>query len=153
MAKQMKVHFPTVHETFVCSQLYTSIKDHCLFTPCQNDWVLYTQNNCNSWLYNEAIKDECQNIWWGQRWRNTTVALCVRYASVEGAVKKRFSTPYRNAKVLSDISNHCNCWSIGRERSLSVDMCVLIQNGAAVWSRSVKPVFKNSILRLHVCIM
>lgn len=77
MTKQVKVHFATVHETFVFLQLYTPIKHHCLSTPCQNDWMLYTRSNCNSWLYNEAIKDECQNIWWGQRWRNTTVGtLC-----------------------------------------------------------------------------
>lgn len=37
------------------------------------------------------------------------LALCVRYASVEGAVKKGFSTPYRTAKVLCDINNRCNC--------------------------------------------
>lgn len=56
------------------------------------------QSKMNAKISDEASDGETQHL-----------ALCVRYASVEGAVKKRFSTPYRNAKVLCDINNRCNC--------------------------------------------
>lgn len=56
------------------------------------------QSKMNAKISDEARDGETQQL-----------ALSVRYASVESAVKKRFSSPYGNAKVLCDINNRCDC--------------------------------------------